>query len=840
MLKQFKSIYRALPPWLTVPVRYIPDGILFGKSYRRCVPRTDTDCLGENIKRALDYVRKHTAWGRETIPEKIVAEEAEGVLSELPTIGSEDLNADSARFVSDEATRFNSYWSTTGMTKIPTSVYLANSAYGLEWAHMLHIWRLGGYCRRRDCKLTFRGNRFGEGELVRRDPIYNEVSVDSFQVTDKTFGRFFDLVKKERISCIHGYPTLIKMFMDRLVAIGEKFPVREIMLASEGASVELKKELRDFFGARVLSWYGLTEKVVLAYDEFADGRFVNFTSYGYPRVINPDKNGIGEIVGTTFVNFAMPLVNYRTGDCGRIVRDGDRMYIENLDGRSNKDFIYETPEIKYAVTAIDVPSEVYHKMLYFQVIQNRYAELEVLLLLRNEWRNEGSRLLEMMRLSIEKDLPHFRISVRLATSADELNRSGRGKFRKLVQNIQCADKRIEEKRPIVVGEKNSRSQTVAVIGGGASAHLLSVLLARQGHHVRIFSSRPREWNCNLELELPDGTILHGEVDGISSDANAILDGAGVAFLCMPVHQYPNALDSLMPALSRNKNCIVGSIYGQGGVDWMVNDVCRKAGIDTVRHFAIGLLPWIARTKIYGKRGISYGPKLRNGIACSDDSTYEFLQENLLPDLSYSHWGCGAFERVPNFLTLTLTVDNQIIHPSRCYALAQEFGAWATLDEIPYFYRDFDDLSTEVLKGVDNDYSLVRKAIADKVPNFDNPYNLNYLDLEHWSYGSNNPDIKSSFVNSSTLKAIKPPTVKCNDGRWRLNPDHRFFMDDFSYGLEICKWFADKLNCSVPYVERLIGWYEKEILPCQKERVADTKKWLDNMPINPMGGGGVNM
>ena len=436
MLQIVKKVYRSLPSWVTAPVRYIPDGLLFGQSFRRCVPRIDTACLGENIKRTLDYAREHTVWGRETIPEKIVVEEAEEVLSKLPTIGSDDLNVDNARFVSDEATRFNSYWSTTGMTKVPTSVCLANVAYGLEWAHMLHIWGLGGYRRRSDCKLTFRGNRFSEGELVRRDPVYNEVSVDSFQVIDKTFGRFLDLVKKERISCIHGYPTQIKMFMDRLVVVGERFPVREIMLASEGASVELKKELADFFGARVMSWYGLTEKVVLAYDEFADGRFVNFTSYGYPRVVNPDEKGVGEIVGTTFVNFAMPLVNYRTGDCGRIVRDGDRMYIENLDGRSNKDFIYETPEIKYAVTAIDVPSEVYHKMLYFQVVQNRYAEIEVLLLLRNEWRNEGSRLLEMMRNSMEKDLPHFRISTRLVASAEELDRSGRGKFRKLVQNIQ--------------------------------------------------------------------------------------------------------------------------------------------------------------------------------------------------------------------------------------------------------------------------------------------------------------------------------------------------------------------------------------------------------------------
>lgn len=435
MLGQLKKIYRALPPFLTFPVRFVPDGMLFGKSFRNSSPRTDFGCLGGNLKASLDYVREHTIWGRENIPSRIAVEDAEKMVIDLPVVSSKDISADPDKFVSDLASDFNSYWTTTGMTKLPTHVKLSNSAYGVEWKHMLRIWELGGYNRHRDLKLTFRGYKFKQGEYVRFDPIYNELSVDAFQVNNETFPKFLAKVRCYKIACIHGYPTLIKMFKERLESRGETFHVREIMLASEGATVELKQELAEFFQARVISWYGLTEKVVLAYDEFANGRFVNFTSYGFPRVVDPDVNGIGEIVGTTFVNPAMPLVNYRTGDFGRVVREENRIVIENLQGRSAKDFVYESPEVKYSLTAIGAPDEVYRKMLFFQVIQHRYAEIEVLLLIRKEWQHEGPVLLERMRKSYEVNLPRFKLTFRLVDDDAQMERSGRGKLRKLVQDL---------------------------------------------------------------------------------------------------------------------------------------------------------------------------------------------------------------------------------------------------------------------------------------------------------------------------------------------------------------------------------------------------------------------
>ena len=449
LLQRVKDFYRSLPPWVTAPVKYIPDGVLFGASFRACVPRTDVGCLGENLKAALGYAREHTAWGREKVPARIDAADAEKILADLPCVTSAELAADPRRFVSDEATDVNSYETTTGGSgRNPTTIRLSNASYGVEWKHMLDIWKRGGYSRQKDVKITFRGYHLKPGELVRRDPIYNELSVDPFQLNDDNFPDLLRQIKDKGVTCLHGYPSLIKMFKERLARFSQPqhqpstststlFPVREIMLGSEGASDALKKELAEFFGARIISWYGLTEKVVLAYDEFAQGRFVNFTSYGYPRIVDAGSDGVGEIVGTTFVNKAMPLVNYRTGDYGRIVRENGQLIIEALQGRWGKDFVYRTVAEKIPTSAINLHGPVQTKIVFYQIVQNEYGRVLVRVLPKQDFVPDEIRREMLQELS--ERLKGFEIDCQVVASDADFERSIRGKLIMLVQNLNLKD-----------------------------------------------------------------------------------------------------------------------------------------------------------------------------------------------------------------------------------------------------------------------------------------------------------------------------------------------------------------------------------------------------------------
>lgn len=446
-LQGIKNLYRALPPWMTAGVRLVPDGILFGRSYRASNPSVDAALYGINLKNALEYARVHTEWGRENIPINIPAEDTESFVRTLPIVSSEELAANPARFTSDEANGRNSYWTTTGGSgRNPTSICLCNSSYGVEWKHMHHIWRSCGvpYLRRRDLKLTFRGYHLREGELVRFDPIYNELSVDPFQLNDVNFGKFLGLVRRHKVSCLHGYPSLISLFMERLKARGEGFPVNLIFLGSEGASAELKHAMADFFNARVISWYGQTEKVSLAYDADASGQFVNFSSYGYTWILNPDENGVGEIIGTTFVNRAMPLVNYRTGDYGRIQpqnrirEDGSALQvlvIDRLQGRWGKDFVYRSKGDKIPTSAINLHDGIQQKIVFYQIEQNEYGKIEVKVLPKQGFRED--EISRELGASLSNRLKGFEVRCVAVKSDSEFVRSPRGKMIMLVQNLKA-------------------------------------------------------------------------------------------------------------------------------------------------------------------------------------------------------------------------------------------------------------------------------------------------------------------------------------------------------------------------------------------------------------------
>lgn len=86
-------------------------------------------------------------------------------------------------------------------------------------------------------------------------------------------------------------------------------------------------------------------------------------------------------------------------------------------------------------------------------------------------------------------------------------------------------------------------------------------------------------------------------------------------LCMPVHQYRDALNRLAPHINRSKKDVfVGTVYGQAGFNWMVHEVERNHNLTNVVTFAIGLIPWICRTIKYGELGANYGTKAVNVVA----------------------------------------------------------------------------------------------------------------------------------------------------------------------------------------------------------------------------------
>lgn len=355
---------------------------------------------------------------------------------------------------------------------------------------------------------------------------------------------------------------------------------------------------------------------------------------------------------------------------------------------------------------------------------------------------------------------------------------------------------------------------ICIIGGGNSTHSLIPLLTKDTNEVNLFTRNPEKWSKNVSMEytLSDGVVkdvLKGELSIVSDDPKDVIPQSDIIILSIPVFQYRNLLHQIAPYINMDKKVYIGTIYGQGGFNWMIKEIIKKFNLTNIVYFASGLIPWITRTREYGSVGINYGCKKNNVIAIHPKEEFINLKHVLLDDMCLSYFGKGEYLLADNFISLTLSVDNQIIHQTRLYGLyLTSKGKWDTYEEIPLFYKDYDDTSAKVLKDLDEEYSLIRDAIKLKYPNQDFKYMLDYLSLERFSYESESEDIKNSFTNSKTLGQIPTPVIRNDRGEWVFDATHRFFYDDIYYGINIGKWIAEKLEISTPTIDKIIKWAEQ--------------------------------
>ena len=356
-------------------------------------------------------------------------------------------------------------------------------------------------------------------------------------------------------------------------------------------------------------------------------------------------------------------------------------------------------------------------------------------------------------------------------------------------------------------------KNITVVGGGNSAHVLIPLLSKTGLDVNLLTRKPDKWSNSIELDYmkPSGEHIatwHGSIEKISSDPKEVIPQADIIMLCMPVSAYRKSLRKIAPFISADKKVYVGTVYGQGGFNWMTHEIMEKFSLKNLVTFAIGLIPWICRRKEYGHKGIVYGAKPINLAAVKPKSEFDHLNEVLLRKIVKDWFGHGEFLEADHFISLTMSVDNQIIHTSRMYGLYLEHGGqWAKIGDVPYFYRDFSQKSADILAELDSDYTLIRNAIKERYPRHDFKWMMDYITQDNVTNKNESRTVLDTFQNSETLGAIRTPVAHEGE-KWVLNKRHRFFYDDVFYGLCIAKWFAQKLGVETAHIDKVLGWAQE--------------------------------
>lgn len=204
---------------------------------------------------------------------------------------------------------------TGGSTGEPLYLYMDPKRFSNEWAHIHYFWNKIGYTP--TClKLVFDG-RSDVSEGIQYDFVRNSIRYDIYSDHSRSISKLKTIMQKYDITHLHGYPSAIYDFACYCEKNEVEFvkqlskSLKGVFLTSEFPNPVYRKKIEDLFHVKTQSFYGHTETCVMAY-ETQKFEFEVLQTYGYAEC-----SKVGEeqhLVGTSYYNFASPLIRYDTED----------------------------------------------------------------------------------------------------------------------------------------------------------------------------------------------------------------------------------------------------------------------------------------------------------------------------------------------------------------------------------------------------------------------------------------------------------------------------------------------------------------------------------------------
>ena len=330
---------------------------------------------------------------------------------------------------------------------------------------------------------------------------------------------------------------------------------------------------------------------------------------------------------------------------------------------------------------------------------------------------------------------------------------------------------------------------IAIVGGGNIGTQFAVHCAEKGHKVIVLTSRPDLYDGHLNIVDESGVTTHeGDIEKATADPEIAFYHAELILVTVPSTMMKSTAKEVYAFAG--KKAMIGVVPGNGGSECTFINCIERGNV----FFGIERVPAIARLVQKGKTVKSTGYKPELHVAALPKVNAEECAEliNSIFDMKTTV--------VPNFLNLTMTPSNPILHTTRLYSLFHDWHEGIVYQSLPLFYEEWDDESSELLIACDDELQRVCRALPE--------FELDYVKSLKLHYES--PTIEAMTKKLSSIQAfkgLKTPAINVEGG---LIPDlhSRYFTADFSYGLSIIKQIADFTNESTPNIDRIHDWYKE--------------------------------
>lgn len=329
---------------------------------------------------------------------------------------------------------------------------------------------------------------------------------------------------------------------------------------------------------------------------------------------------------------------------------------------------------------------------------------------------------------------------------------------------------------------------ICVVGFGNIGSVLAAKLSINGHEVSVYSSSELGRNIKYELtEMETDSIKKTQIKIVTNNLKKAIEGCELIFVTYPSFMLTKFAEKLTMILEYpTKVCIVP---GTGGAEYLMRTLV-DCGHDL---FGLERVPYIARVVEKNKKTM-FSEKASISVASVIPNHADYFSEVLSKLLKMKVYS------IKNYLTVSLTPSNSILHTSRLYSLFKNYSPGAYYETKILFYEDWNDDSSYWLIELDKEVENLVCQLPDEI-------DMSEFKSIREHYESMTIDEMTKKISSiSSFKGIVTPMIEKEAG---YTPDFssRYFTEDFPYGLLILKSFAMILSVKTPAMDRMIFWVQ---------------------------------
>ena len=328
---------------------------------------------------------------------------------------------------------------------------------------------------------------------------------------------------------------------------------------------------------------------------------------------------------------------------------------------------------------------------------------------------------------------------------------------------------------------------ITVVGGGNIGTQFAIHCAENGHDVIMYTSKPEKFSKKLEEVDEYGNISHvGYISCATNDEKKAFKSAEIIFVTLPAFM----MKGIAKVIEKyaHKGMIVCLVPGTGGGECAFRSSIEKGVI------LLGLqrVPSVARLTEYGKQVQALGYR-----DCLHIASIPCVEVNKGVEIIRAIFNIPVIAH-KNYLCVTMTPSNPILHTSRLKSLFDNYKKGMVYKNIPLFYEEWDNKSSELLLKCDSEVQNICNALS--------MFDLSAVKSLKEHYESETVEKLTDKIRSiKSLKSLATPSIKVSSG---FIPDFssRYFTADFPFGLAIIVQIAEIAGVEVPNCKETLEWY----------------------------------